>query len=586
MRIPGIKAKEPDREEIRNFFGLNRQSAAAPGEAADEENVGGDLFPFLSPRRAAAVLTDDFGKCRAIAYKDQPVWITDIAGGSFSKLWYAGHETGVVMPAGKKQIVTMGTKIIVFPDKIYYDTANGESGSLDAEFSSEDGVAVSYTLSRLDGGEYEYDSSPSAPESPADGALWCDTSQTPAVLSKYSASSGMWVTVDSTYVKITSPGIGAAFKEGDGVTVSASAVQTLNGACVVAGAGNDYLIVPGVITAPVTQTAGVTVSRRAPEIDFAVEYSNRIWACRYGLNRDGQLVNEIYASALGDPFNWNAFAGLVSDSYAAGVGSDGPFTGAVAILGYVMFFKERCVHKVFGNRPSNYQIITSNLRGVARGAEDSLAEIDGTLYYCGADGVMAYDGSFPETVSDPLGQISPEGALAASSGKYLYLSALRGTTREFYVFDSRRSVWHREAPLDVDCMAPLSHGVLAAGNMSLFALGTKDLGASAAAACGTGDVTALPNGWYFETGELTAEREDMFVTRVEVTCAVEAGEELRVSLICGEGTKIPVVTVKPSVRRTYSIPVTAPRERRFRLRISGTGGAVVYGVTKFVDRRG
>ncbi len=172
MRLAAISSREPDREEIRSFFGLNRQSAAGVGESADEENIGGDCYPFLTPRRDAVKLTDSFGVCRALVVKDRPAWIVDVAGGEFSKLYYAGADTGVVMPSGKKQIVSMGTRLIIFPDKICYDTATSESRSLDASFRSEDGISVRYTLSRLDGGEYEYDPSPTAPADPADGAYW------------------------------------------------------------------------------------------------------------------------------------------------------------------------------------------------------------------------------------------------------------------------------------------------------------------------------------------------------------------------------------------------------------------------------
>ena len=190
MKIASIKMSEPEREDVRSFFGLNRQSSRGVGESSDEENVSSDLFPFLSPRRNAVRLTDGFGTCRAITVKDHPAWVTEIPGGTAAKLYFAGQDTGAVLTPGKKQLVSMGTRIIVFPDKVCYDTANSEITYLDASYETEEGVSASYTLSRLDGGEYEYDSSATPPSDPADGALWCDTSSAPASLMKYSASSG------------------------------------------------------------------------------------------------------------------------------------------------------------------------------------------------------------------------------------------------------------------------------------------------------------------------------------------------------------------------------------------------------------
>jgi len=584
MKIANIKAREPEREEIRSFFGLNRQSSPGVGESRDEENVSSDLYPFLSPKRETVRLTDDFGTCRALIMKDQMAWVTDVEGGEFCRLFYAGADTGLVMSAGDKQLVSMGTKIIVFPDKVYYDTADASYGSLDASFTSVEDIAVRFTLSRLDGGEYEYDSSPTAPENPSDGALWCDTSSSPAVLMKYSETSAMWVAVDSTYVKISTPGIGADFSAGDGVTLSSSVVASLNGDAVIDGCGDDFIIVAGIITAPAVQYTPITVERTAPAVDFAVEYSNRIWACRSGLNNRGELVNEIYASKLGDPFNWNAFSGLVSDSYAAGVGSDGPFTGAAVFLGYVMFFKERCVHKVFGNRPSNFQIITSNIRGVAEGASRSLAVMDDVLFFSGVDGIMAYDGTSPAPISEPLGEISPAGAICVPNGKYLYVSALFGERRELYVLDTKLSLWHRYAPMNVDHMTPTRHGVIASADGSLWVIDSRDLGIGASNLTGYHTRCALSESWYFETGELTAERDDMYVRRVELTAAVPAGGEMRVELISDEDERRPVVTVRPTVRRTFTVPIVTGPHRRYRLRVGGTGKTVLYSIAKFVEK--
>ncbi|MBR0303658.1 MAG: hypothetical protein IJQ80_07390 [Clostridia bacterium] len=584
MRIAEIDDKRPAREDVRCFFGLNRRESRQTGESRDEENVTGELSPFLSTRRDAVKLTDSFGTCCAIMMKDHPAWVTEVTGGAASKLYYAGLDTSVVLSPGKKQLVSMGTKIIVFPDKVWYDTVNGESGSLDAEFSSEDEVTVTYSLSRLDGAEYDATSSAVAPPSPADGAYWCDTSGTTASLMRYSESSGTWSPVDSTFIKISTPGIGAPFSVGDGVVISSSVVSSLNGAHVIEEKGDGFIVVAGIITSVETQSTPITVSRRAPAVDLAVEYSNRIWACRSGLDNNGRLVNEIYATKLGDPFNWNCFAGLASDSYAAGVGSDGPFTGAAVFLGYVMFFKERCVHKVFGTKPSNYQVITSNIRGVARGAESSLCVMDEMLYFAGVDGIMAYDGAVPEVISEPLGEISPDGCCAASRGRRLFVSAKYGSARDLYVYDTKSAVWHRYSPLPVEAMAGCSAGVFAAAGGSLYVIDSKDGGAAASDLTGYASRSSVKESWYFETGELTAETEDRYVERVEISCAVAAGGEMTVELITEEDGRVPVVTLRPTVRRTFVVPVVTGRHRRARIKVSGYGDAVVYSMAKFVKK--
>ena len=101
------------------------------------------------------------------------------------------------------------------------------------------------------------------------------------------------------------------------------------------------------------------------------------------------MVNELYACALGDFRNWNRFLGVSTDSYFVSLGSDGPFTGAIAQGGHPLFFKERCLHKVYGQIPANFQVQTNMCRGVQKGCEKSLAIVDEVLYYKSFSGICA-----------------------------------------------------------------------------------------------------------------------------------------------------------------------------------------------------
>ena len=82
-------------------------------------------------------------------------------------------------------------------------------------------------------------------------------------------------------------------------------------------------------------------------------------------------------------------------SYTATVGSDGDFTGAITHLGYVLFFKEDVIHKLYGSKPSNTQITTMPLRGVAKGCEKSLGIVNETLYYAARNNICSYEGAMP-----------------------------------------------------------------------------------------------------------------------------------------------------------------------------------------------
>lgn len=72
-------------------------------------------------------------------------------------------------------------------------------------------------------------------------------------------------------------------------------------------------------------------------------------------------------------------------------------------MGYVLFFKENTIHKIYGSRPADYQVVSTQCRGVAKGASRSLSVINETLYYLSTEGVMAWDGSLPVNISGRLG---------------------------------------------------------------------------------------------------------------------------------------------------------------------------------------
>lgn len=69
-----------------------------------------------------------------------------------------------------------------------------------------------------------------------------------------------------------------------------------------------------------------------------------------------------------------------------------------------------------GQPTADFQIANSPVRGVKKGSEGSLVIVNETLYYHSRNGVCAYDGSLPVSVSAPLGSITLENARAALWG--------------------------------------------------------------------------------------------------------------------------------------------------------------------------
>ena len=353
-----------------------------------------------------------------------------------------------------KTLISMGAYVIIMPDKKYINTADiTDFGNIEAEVSTE--TAVSFELCKLDGGSYsDMTVSASEPQDPENMAVWLDTSTTPNVLKQYSETGGTWISIATTYIKISAAGIGAPFEVYDGVTISgieSDKLQDLNANMIIQAKGDDYIVVIGILDSVVTQTSAVTVKRQMPNMDFITEAGNRLWGCRYGVAVNGEVVNEIYASKLGDFKNWSCYMGLSTDSYAASCGTDGPFTGAVTHLGYPLFFKEGFLHKVYGNYPANFQIQSTACRGVQQGCEKSLAIVNEVLYYKARSAVCAYDGSLPTEMSTALGDVQYGSAVAGAHGNKYYISMADGSGAYYlFVYDTLKGMWHREDNTRVD----------------------------------------------------------------------------------------------------------------------------------------
>ena len=346
--LPTLGFEYNEREVTDTFRGYNHNLKIDEGEFFHTENLTSALFPLLANRKKrgrVALLQAPGG----LAAKEKLAWVD---GGT---LYYGGEATPLRnLSPGEKQLVSMGACLCVFPDKVYYNTADAaDFGSMEAVYRSTG--AVEFTLCREDGGDYPRPAvSATAPERPENGALWVDTGEKPHVLRRWSSLYGEWTAEESvcTRLRFISEGeLPQLFRAGDGVTISGAEAEGVNGEKILCAVGGgegvlDYAVVTGLLDEALTQRQGsVLIERRVPEMDFVIECRNRLWGCRYGVS-GGEMLNELYCCALGDFKNWRQYQGLSTDSWTASVGSDGPWTGAVSYLGYPTFFKENRIHRV------------------------------------------------------------------------------------------------------------------------------------------------------------------------------------------------------------------------------------------------
>ena len=579
MRYPKLKELPSSRQTIDTFGGYNHNLRIGDGEFYDMENMTSDCFPILAPRARRGVYAAP-ESCQGMLAKERLGYVD----GTAFVLGEQRVEMGLSTLAADcpKQLVSMGAYVLIFPDKKYLNTADpGDYGSMECSWTATGDVT--FTPCRGDGSAREAQFvQGSAPADPENNALWVDTSSTPHVLKQWAADSGMWVSVASTYVKLAATGIGSGFAKYDGIWLAGLKSQGgqlggLEGSAIVWDRGEDYLVVTGILDEAVT-VSGLTVSRKLPIMDFVIESGNRLWGCRYGLDENGEFVNRLYASKLGDFKNWNCFMGLSTDSYYGNLGTDGKFTGAITHMGYPLFFKENCLHKVYGDYPAQFQIQDTVCRGVQEGCHKSLAIVNEILYYKARHGVCGYDGSLPVEVSGALGDKRYDDAAAGAYGNKYYISMrdLDEGEYQLFVFDTGKNLWHREDSLRADGFAAFQ------GELYCLEHGTgRILGL-----IGSGEQGETKVHWMVQTGVLGTDQPDRkYISRLNVRMSMDVGGRARFFVQYDSmGGWEHLGTVNVTSLKSFSLPIRPRRCDHLRLRIEGVGEARIYSITKTVEQ--
>ena len=600
MKLPILNELPTSREMIDVFGGYNRNLRIGEGEFYDMKNLTSSDYPVLSPRPQRGLYAspdaDSYPNSNVIKVSNPQGMIEKDAlcyvdGKDIVINGYAiDMELSTEENACPKTLVSMGAYIIIMPDKKYINTANyGDNGDIEYAFSSQI-FKTSIELCKLDGSTYGgLMSSETAPEDPVDGQMYIDTSNTPHSLRQYSEVNAEWITIATTYVRLSvslSFGWTSGFNVGDGVTISGittGGLTDFNGTTIIKEIGkefgNEYIVIPGIIDEAKTISESVRITRKMPNMDFIIESGNRLWGCRYGFDLQGNFVNEIYASKLGDFKNWNCFEQISTDSYVATVGTDGQFTGAITYLGYPIFFKAGCMHKVYGNFPANFQVQTINCRGVQKGCNKSLAIANEVLYYKSRNAVCAYDGSLPMEISSALGDESYSDAVAGTKGNKYYIS-MKDANNEYHLFafDTKRGLWHREDNTHAiefcTCRGELYY---------------KDDQKCIKTINIVPDVSyQFESGinWMAESGIIGTDMPDKkYISRLDVRMLLTVGTRVHFYIeydSCGRWEHL--FTMTGTKLQSFAVPIRPRRCDHMRIRIEGDGEAKIFSICKTIEQ--
>lgn len=645
---PTIPETARSQQVTDTFGGYNHNLKIPEGEFYEMENLCGDDYPLLATRKQRNTLQVPAENLQAMVSKgDKLYYIAGYDPTTKACGFYAGDEKvmDLAYAGGLKRFVSMGAYLLIWPDKVWYNTADGTHGNMEKMFSAAAGTYLDHSLTSssgpdgqevydiyvlwyirpcsrdgkivyttganygekhvvvVDGIEYHYLNFVK-PKEPKNGDAYIDReTRTPYI---YNDISKDWSAQDVPVMWLECKGIGSAFAPGDYIRVSGVDPGTYSGENVgdnpsdgvyreVLVTGENYIVLDayapkdehGIMNDAPPAEGYVKAAMDIPDMDYVIEAQNRLWGCKYG-TVNGKLVNEIYASALGRFDVWHKYAGVSTDSYAASVGSDGRWTGAVNYQGYPLFFKEDRMHKVYVSASGAHRIQEYTMRGVQPGGAKSLAVVNGVLFYKARNCVCAYDGSgAPTDVSEKLNlnSLSYPGsttsiAAAYRDKYYLYLQMNTPPGSRLLVLDTRRGTWYRESLPNgtiTDFTEHFGSLLCAAGGIEEIAHDNQ--------VSGLGDTEEGNVAWSCETGLIgysTVEQKYVSRFNIRMSLARDAYMDVLVQYD-SDGVWHNQGRIQGVGTRTFMLPVRPRRCDHFRIRLEGSGDVRIYSFAKIFE---
>ena len=591
MRFPKLQELQRYREMTTVFGGYNHQISCNEGQFFDMKNMTSKYFPILSPRQKRGIVKS-FVNPQGILDKEDLWWIDDKAlYKNGERIELEGVRFNDISP---KTMAKMGAYIIVMPDKIWIKATDEEieCGYMENIVEYEKGTEIKFSICDEYGRAitwHDADYYKTTQAKDGDYQMSVNANGKPS-LKVYSASTGIWMSVISTYTQISALGIGKGFEKEDGVKITTNInTDSLDNIFVnveddgehysvntyIVDRTDDAITIPGIYNGrlePFTEM-DLLVERKTPEMAYITECNNRLWGC----SKDG---HEIYASKLGDVKNWNCFRGNSMDSWAATIGSDGKFTGAITFLGYPMFFKEDSLIKIGVSAIGGHQTKETMCRGVQDGSSGSLSILNEILYYKSNSGVCAYNGSLPYSISDNFGDVNYYDAVGGALGDKYYISMRnKNNVYSLFVYDSKNGIWCKED--DTQAIVFSRH------KDDLYFIDAKDKMMKSVGGTllfDSKDAEDIFN-WYVESGTIGYSSPDnKYVGRINIRITLEFGTNVDFYIQYDSmGEWEHKFNMSGTGTRTYSIPLIPKRCDHFKYKIKGNGICKIHSITKTIE---
>lgn len=583
MSLPGLTNIRRNRDIIPAFNGMNRTNEAGDTEMSWLSNMNFREYPYLRTREKRFLADYSHGNILGM-YGGDAMYIVDEDGMTILMgNPDFGGRVSYEFSDSKKYFARMGNRLVIFPDAVVY-----EDGAIKPIAVENTASSVTFTLTDAEGTAITYhDDAYWSTHTPSDGDYKMTKVEGVSELQRYSGTSSSWYVVTTSCVMITANGIGSGLNKSDGVRIDldmsgVSSFDDIKAILTEEEDGHRYATYPlldvtenaitfyGLLTQNKTVSSTLTVSREVPDIAYICECGNRLWGC----NKEG---TEIYASKLGDPFNFNCFEGISTDSWAATVGSQGKFTGAITYLGMPLFFKEESLLKVSPSATGAHVTKEVSCRGVQEGCAESLCIVNELLYYKAPNAFVVYDGSLPQSISKKLGDLSEfHDVVCGRDNETLFAKAVREDKEALFVYDATKGIWASEDGEGINCLTTYKNALYGAKNEELIAFHEDNII--------EGEMESNRIEFTFISKEFDYTSPDAkYITKMLMSCHLYPAAEVNVCIAYDRSEKFERICHIDG-HGEQTVPVIFPIRRchSFKIMVYGKGDVMFYSITKYI----
>lgn len=597
------------------FDGLVESDSVPEDSFRDMKNLTSSKYPHLAVRekRGRLCLESTEGEIiSSFTYKGKGITAAANAGGrlcicSETEVFIDGEKIeGAVLSSASsyRSIIPFGRNIFIAPDGVYIKTLENGFEVLCCSTSLRCVRPEVYFCNEY-GNYREPTYIGNLPETANPGETAVIHEENTNVLYEYEADK--WVEKGELYLKISVAEDFSSFYPEDCVNISSDGLILGFDEYRVLSAGQNYIMLKGILFKEGVPEV-ISVKKKFPALDSVIEFNNRLWGCRYGFTDSG-FVNEIYASKLGDPTKWYSFEGISTDSYCAGLGCSGEFTGCAKVGSELLFFKEEYIIRVTGSSPSDFTVRTVPARGVENGAFLSITNLNEMVFYKSPSGIAVYDGNLPFIISGNLSSSKFFDAVSGSAhGKYFIAMTDFSGNRNIFVYDTKTGMWHKE-----DDLFPTKFMVELGGRLYFIKLLSEN-GSGDEKLCEYGifiqqleSHTSSPEifsakknirrsfyspenvEWFAETGRLGENENPGRLILRNINLSMRLYEDSDFSLYIQPDSSdewIKLISLDRKTDGVVNIPVAVPSCHSFRLRFEGSGGFTLYSLVRAYEKSG